>query len=48
MDDKNTKSIELSEEEIDLLQELLNKHLDICVSISEEIVVLDLIEKLEF
>ena len=35
LDDKNTKSIEFSEEEIDLLQELLSKHLDTCVCIHQ-------------
>lgn len=42
-----TKFVELTEDEVELIKELLLPRLDQCVSIGEEITVRDLLEKLE-
>lgn len=45
--DKIIKTINLTNDEIAILKELLSYRLDQCVSIGEEIVVKDLLDKLE-
>ena len=45
--DKIVKSVDLTDDELTILKELLFYRLDECVSISEEITVRDLLEKLE-
>ena len=41
------KSVDLTDDEIDILKELLSYRLDECVSVGEEITVKELLEKLE-
>ncbi len=41
------KSVDLTDNEIDILKELLSYRLDECVSVGEEITVKELLEKLE-
>ncbi len=46
MYDEVVKNVELTDDEISILKELILYRLDQCVSIGEEIVVRDLLEKL--
>lgn len=45
--DENIKTINLTSDEIDILNELLFYRLDKCVSIGEKITVRDLLDKLK-
>lgn len=45
--DEIVKSADLTDDELTILKELLSYRLDECVSIGEEIVVRDLLEKLK-
>jgi len=45
--DEIVKSVDLTSDEVDLLNELLSYRLDKCVSIGEEITVKDLLNKIK-
>lgn len=46
MYDENVKTINLASDEVELLKELLFYRLDRCISVGEEIVVKELMDKL--
>lgn len=46
MYDEIVKSVDFTDDELTIIKELLFYHLDKCISIGEEIIVRDLLEKL--
>ena len=44
---ENVKTVDLTADEVDIIKELLSYRLDQCISISEEITVNDLLDKLK-